>query len=103
MSKYNLQLLKDAKNRGIITQWVNGRVGDYQVEALLDKVCGKTEEKNETVEENQADEVAEELNEAIKGNKPQIVAFAEKYDVDISECSNNEERIKAIQDWFKNK
>lgn len=51
-----------------------------------------------------ASEILEkEYQNAIGGNKPELIDFAEKNGIDLGEATNNDLRAEAITEWFNKK
>lgn len=114
--KYNLDLLKTREVRAEITAYCNGQRSEAQISKTLDAICGietdadtaNIEVKDEVIEDGKkveaglpsAADVKEEMETATNGLKKDLVDFADKYGIDLSEATNNEKRIDAIHDWY---
>ena len=45
----------------------------------------------------------QQYQNAIGGNKPELIDFAERHDIDLSEATNNDLRVEAINKWYNAK
>lgn len=58
------------------------------------------DQKQEPKEPSQADILEKEYQDAIGGNKPELLDFAKQHGIDLGESSNNDQRKEVITAWF---
>jgi hypothetical protein len=80
---------------------------DSEIE--IDQSVNPLEEKEETDNDKvdglecTAEELEEEFEKAISGQKADLIAFAEKYGIDLENATKNEQRKLAITEWYNDK
>lgn len=98
--KFNLYLLKKKGNLTKIVRWINGEIDEREVVSLLEAITEQPKESTPEPPPTPAQPTKlEEFEAAIKSRrKDDLVAFAQKYNIDLTEATNNNLRVKLIKE-----